>query len=95
MTIEQFRASLVDETAPGGLSVVLQALWHDARGDWSRAHTLVQDVETADAARVHAYLHRKDGDIDNARYWYSRAKAQEVSGSLDDEWRTLVESWLE
>ena len=95
MTLEAFRASLARETAPDGLSVVLQALWHDARGDWSRAHTIVQDVETVEAARVHAYLHRKEGDLDNARYWYRRARVPEFTATLDQEWQTLVEAWTD
>jgi len=94
MTIQEFRGSLSNPAPPEGLAVALQALWHDARGDWSRAHQIVQDVETREAARLHAYLHRKEGDLDNARYWYRRAESTEFIGSLDAEWQALVEELL-
>jgi hypothetical protein len=94
MTLDELRASLKHDAPPAGLPVVVQALWHDARGDWARAHALVQDVESAAAARVHAYLHRKEGDLDNARYWYRRAKVQEFTGALEDEWVALIEALL-
>src|SRR5688500_3653928 len=63
-----------ESTPPAGSSLAVQALWHDARGDWERAHSVVQQAEQDRAcAWVHAYLHRKEGDIGNAGYWYSRA----------------------
>jgi hypothetical protein len=71
------------------------ALWHDARGDWERAHQLVQDSEGHDAARVHAYLHRKEGDESNARYWYSKAQQPPVGSNLEEEWTALVIEFLD
>jgi hypothetical protein len=94
MTIEEFRETLSGESAPAGLSDVLLALWHDARGEWEEAHRLTQDVDTVDAARVHAYLHRKEGDDSNARYWYARAKRAIVGVTLDEEWTALVNEFL-
>ena len=70
MTIDEFRKTLSSAQPPGGLSPVLLALWHDAHGDWDAAHRVAQEVEDgAGGAWVHAYLHRKEGDADNAAYW--------------------------
>ena len=75
MTFLEFRASLASrDEPPAGLSAPLRALWLDGKGDWAAAHGTVDDLETTTAARVHAYIHRKEGDLDNARYWYRRAK---------------------
>ena len=98
MTLDEFRHSIgisTDNTPPNGLSPLLQALWHDAHGDWERAHQLAQDVDTKDGAWVHAYLHRKEGDTSNAGYWYRRASRDMFAGSLDDEWTHITEALLE
>ena len=63
-----FRASLSDYEPSADLPVPLKALWFAARGDWERAHTLVMNEESREAAWVHAYLHRVEGDLPNARY---------------------------
>jgi hypothetical protein len=89
MTLDDFRASLRAATPPATLSSALTALWHDGRGDWDAAHRVAQDVDDADGAWVHAYLHRKEGDLGNAGYWYRRARRPVASGSLDDEWQAL------
>lgn len=95
MTLEEFRQSIgSNDTPPPGLSPLLQALWHDAHGDWDRAHQLAQDVDTKDGAWVHAYLHRKEGDTSNAGYWYRRASRALFTGSLDDEWTHITEALL-
>ena len=73
MTVEEFRASVSEPESPEGLSVPLAALWWDAKGDWSRAHELVDSLESVEGMAVHAYLHRKEGDTSNAEYWYWRA----------------------
>lgn len=93
MTFDQFRASTTDG-APPALGPLLVALWYDARGEWNHAHQLAQDVETNDGAWVHAYLHRREGDAWNARYWYSRAGRPECTTSLDEEWATLARALL-
>lgn len=93
MTLDQFTASLDDTTAPTNLNPILKALWHDAKGDWEAAHEVAQSREGTPAYdRLHAYLHRKEGDVFNAGYWYRRAKAPTFSGTLDEEWRALVEA---
>ena len=70
------------------------ALWHDGKGDWNRAHEVAQDVEDEAGAWVHAYLHRKEGDESNAAYWYRRATRPVERGSLDAEWKQIVEALL-
>jgi hypothetical protein len=75
---------------PAGAPPLVRALWHDATGDWDQAHNLAQDVDTAEGAWVHAYLHRKEGDPGNAGYWYRRAGQPPASGPLDAEWRAIA-----
>ena len=81
-------------TPPTGVRDELLALWYDARGDWTRAHETVQDLDTAAAAWVHAYLHRKEGDASNARYWYARAGRPVPRTSLEEEWARIAEAFL-
>jgi hypothetical protein len=92
--LQTFEGSLTAKAAPAGVSNLLQALWHERRGDWTRAHEIAQDIETADAAWVHAYLHRREGDQSNAAYWYRRAGKPAARGDLDDEWRAIAASLL-
>jgi hypothetical protein len=92
--ITGFRESLTGDAPPAGLSLALQALWHDARGDWDAAHACAQDQDDAAGAWVHAYLHRREGDIGNAGYWYRRAGKPAASGPLDAEWEALARALL-
>jgi hypothetical protein len=94
MTPAALRRSVSAAHPPAGLSPPLEALWHDARGDWATAHRIVMNAQSAAAAWVHAYLHRKEGDLDNARYWYRKAKRLEATGPLDDEWTAIVQALL-
>lgn len=75
-------------------NIYLQALWHDARNNWMEAHRLIQDIPDKHAARIHAYLHRKDGDEGNARYWYHKADTSFPDQTAEQEWQTLVEMFL-
>ena len=93
MTLHEFKTTLSSDEAPG-VAPLLQALWHDARGDWNEAHRLAQDVETTDGAWVHAYLHRKEGDVGNAAYWYGRAQQQVATDALDAEWQRIAATLL-
>lgn len=93
MTLAHFLQSITDGHEPDEAPLI-RALWHDRRGDWDRAHSLAQDVHTADGSRVHAYLHRREGDLGNAGYWYRRAGVPEVAGPLDEEWTSLVRELL-
>ena len=90
MTLDQFRRTLTDPAPPQGLTAPLRALWFDGQGDWNQAHSVAQDVEDATGAWVHAYLHRKEGDLQNAEYWYRRAGKPVATGALDDEWAAIV-----
>jgi len=94
MKIEDLLESLAREQPPEPLSAPLAALWWDAKGDWVRAHSLVDELETRDAMAVHAYLHRKEGAKDNAEYWYARAGRGYQRPSLDDEWAALLEGLI-
>lgn len=95
MNLDDLEHSLSADQPPADLSPELLALWHEARGDWTVAHDIVQDVSTAAAARVHAYLHRKEGDLGNARYWYQRAGQPEFTRTLDAEWDAIAGDLLE
>lgn len=86
----QFEASLALSAPPPGYSTPLQALWRAAKGEWEVAHELAQSDDSADAAWVHAHLHRIEGDLRNAGYWYRRAGKPEHTGDLATERRELA-----
>jgi hypothetical protein len=90
MDLSKFRESLAGSAPPPESGPLLQALWHDANGEWDRAHKLAQSQKGKTGARVHAYLHRKEGDLDNAAYWYGRAGETMPQTSLEQEWEALV-----
>ena len=94
MTLVDLRATISQEQPPPVLPPLLAALWWDAKGDWNQAHEIAQTEESTDAAWVHAYLHRKEGDAANARYWYTKAGQPVYSGSLEDEWKSISEALL-
>ena len=94
MTLAEFQHSQTHPTPPSDLSLALQSLWHDAKGDWNKAHDLAQEAGDSSGDWVHAYLHRKEGDESNARYWYTRAGKPAYSGSLQDEWAAISEALL-
>lgn len=72
----------------------LLALWYDAKEDWKSAHDQVDNLSGKNAARIHAYLHRKEGDLWNADYWYSKAGEKRPTISLDEEWKLLAKRFL-
>ena len=86
----ELRATLSNAAPAPDLAPPLQALWWAAKGDWNKAHQIAQDDESADAAWVHAYLHRVEGDLGNAGYWYRRAGQPVAKDGLDAEWERLV-----
>ncbi len=91
MNIDDFKRILRElKDPPEQLSEVLKALWYDAKGDWDRAHRIAQEVGSRDGSWVHAYLHRKEGDLDNARYWYGRAGRSECQLPLQGEWEQIA-----
>ena len=90
MTFDQFKESL----SPPDTSPYLQSLWYDAKGNWDKAHKIIQDIEDKTAAWIHAYLHRKEGDIANADYWYNRAGRKRPAISLEEECESIVKTLL-
>jgi len=94
MTVDEFRASLAQSDAPPEFDYALAGLWWDARGDWTRAHESAQQDEGPAGSWVHAYLHRKEGDLGNAGYWYGRAGKPRCQSSLEEEWLAIVEDLL-
>jgi hypothetical protein len=94
MNREEFKASLVHDEPPNGLTAPLMALWWDVKGNWTHAHALVDELETTDGMAVHAYLHRKGGQASNADYWYGRAGRRFYQPALEEEWQTLVDGLL-
>ena len=88
--MSEFRASLSEISPAPGLEPPLAALWWAARGQWDQAHKLVQDEATANAAWVHAYLHRVEGDLGNAAYWYRQASQPVAKDALEAEWERIV-----
>jgi hypothetical protein len=89
MNLLSFKESLLADEPPQNAAVYLTALWYDAKGDWDNAHKMIQDVEDKKASWIHAYLHRKEGDISNADYWYSCAGRRRSVVSLEEEWEEI------
>jgi len=94
MTPAEFTRSLAGREPPPGLPPALVALWWAGKDEWDKAHRIVMNEESADCAWVHAYLHRREGDRDNARYWYRRAGREQATGSLQSEWAAIVAAVL-
>jgi len=95
MTYEQFADSVSQSAPPDNISILLKALWLDAKGDWEAAHNIAQSSEGTRAYdHLHAYLHRVEGDTFNAGYWYRRAGVEVFKGSLKEEWKSIVQSLL-
>ena len=94
MTFETFKASLSGSHPPTGTSPLLEALWHEAKDDWNRAHNIAQDIHSDDGSWMHAYLHRKEGDHGNAAYWYRRAGRPVPKVSLNTEWEQIARELL-
>lgn len=95
MTFEEFQQSTLQSVPPSDLEELLLALWEDARGNWDRAHEIAQAVSHWKGSWVHAYLHRKEGDIGNASCWYSRAGKTRSHLSLEDEWEEIARALTE
>ncbi len=93
MNYTAFTESLKNDQVPR-LSTWLAALWHDAKGDWEKAHSLIQDLSDQNSSWIHAYLHRKEGDAFNAGYWYRKAGKNMPEISLEKEWEMLVKAML-
>jgi hypothetical protein len=94
MKLQEFEASLTQDAPPAELNAPQAALWWDSKGDWARAHELVDELETPEGMAVHAYLHRKEGEQWNADYWYRLAGRTYHRTSLEEEWKALVQGLL-
>ncbi len=94
MTPAEFHQSLTATSVPRSIAPALAALWWARKGDWDKAHKIVMDESGRDAAWVHAYLHRVEGDTGNAAYWYREAKQPVAAGTLDREWEAIVAALL-
>jgi hypothetical protein len=94
MTFEVFKNTLSQDNPPDGISELLKSLWYDAKDDWEKAHSIAQDINSKEGSLLHAYLHRVEGDIRNAGYWYNRAQFNLFKGSLEEEWESLVKMFL-
>ena len=90
MTIAEFTASLDQSAPPDNLAPALLSLWWAKHGDWDKAHKIAMTEGGADGAWVHAYLHRVEGDLPNANYWYRQAGRNPAAGATDKEWSAIV-----
>lgn len=90
MNYEEFILTIENDELPSNLPLYMQALWYDAKGDWHKAHSLIDSLDDKNSCLVHAYLHRKEGDINNADYWYRHAQAKRPSTSLQEEWKNIT-----
>lgn len=94
MTLNEL-TQIIEQQSPKSLSGALQALWYANQGEWDKAHEIVQNASDADSAWVHAYLHRQEGDLSNARYWYRRSGKPEAKVSLQQEWEQIARELLQ
>jgi len=94
MQFETFQQSIIDAVPPAGTGIYLAAMWYDRKGDWEKAHSILNDLEDLTACWVHAYLHRKEGDSWNADYSYRKAAKKSPSVSYQREWEAIVKALL-
>ena len=94
MTVEAFKASLLQSHPPGGISEPLKAMWYEGRNDWEQAHNIAQDISSSAGSWIHAYLHRVEGDEGNAAYWYRRAGKPFPRVPLKEEWEQITKELL-
>ena len=90
MTIDQFRSTLADDAPPEALTPALKAMWQVAKGNWEAAHSIAQTIEDDTGSLIHAHLHREEGDLGNAGYWYRLASQPIADDSLAAEWTRIV-----
>jgi hypothetical protein len=94
MTLAEFKRCLAKPKPPAGLAPALAALWWAGKDNWDKAHAIVMDEGGKDCAWVHAYLHRVEGDLGNAGYWYRQAGQPVAKDSLEAEWERIVSALL-
>ena len=94
MKLKDFKSAVSSGKMPADLSDALQAMWYDAIGDWNRAHNIAQEIDGSEGSWIHAYLHRKEGDLSNAAYWYRSANQPVCKTSLEEEWEQITSALL-
>jgi len=94
VSVADFKASLAGDAPAAGIAPPLAGLWWTAKGDWDKAHRIVQDESSRDAAWVHAHLHRLEGDLGNASYWYRQAGQPVATDAHDVEWERIASALL-
>jgi hypothetical protein len=94
MKLSEFKASVKKAKPPPDLSPALTALWWAAKNKWDKAHHIVMNEGGRDCAWVHAYLHRLEGDLENARYWYRQARRSVSANALPEEWGEIAATLL-
>lgn len=94
MTLDEFLELVRGDEPTVSLSEPLRALWYDNKGDWDRAHQIAQGIHSPEGSWVHAYLHREEGDLWNARYWYEQADRPESKADLEAEWKEIAAALL-
>ena len=92
MTFSEFKDSIRSSSPPASIDPLLKALWYDAKGNWEEAHNVAQDIHSKSGSWIHAYLHRKEGDLGNASYWYHRADKPVSKQGLDEEWEEIAKA---
>jgi hypothetical protein len=85
-----------DPMPPSSASVIVKSLWFARAGQWDEAHDLCQEVPGKAGAWIHAWLHREEGDMGNAAYWYSLAgkNMPEQKQSSAVEWMEIASELL-
>jgi hypothetical protein len=94
MNLDEFRATLSDAKPPA-VAPLLRAMWYAANGKWNEAHGIAQEINDRYGAWVHAHLHRVEGDVGNARYWYRQATQHEATDSIQAEWERIATALLQ
>jgi hypothetical protein len=68
-----------------------KALDLSREGQWGKAHTMISPFTDAMSCLIHGYLHRMEGDLNNARYWYNRANTTMPENTLEEEMNRIYE----
>ena len=95
MRPDDFKKSLAEKAPPARLSAALRALWWAGKDNWDKAHLIVMNEHGRDCAWVHAYLHRVEGDLENAGYWYRQARRKPAAHDLGLEWSEIAAALLD
>ncbi|MDP9040464.1 MAG: hypothetical protein M3N30_00685 [Bacteroidota bacterium] len=91
---DAFKSSLSLTDPPENISEYARALWYAGKGNWEKAHNIIQEIDDKPSARIHAFLHRQEGDLSNAGYWYKKAGEQIPAVKTDEEWEQLVSQFV-